>query len=363
MSSRVASLESVIEGVTAEGLVPAEASAGAEALVQRLGEVQPWYVRTMVGGGAWLASLLLIGFFSAFGLAFGGTLVLGLILMVAAVWLRRRPRLGANDFVVQCTLATSLAGQALFTWGLAESLDGELKLVCFIVIGLSASLFLVFPDHVHRVLMVLFGAAALTLLVYLYELNGAVPVLGPLFAGAVVLLYRRRAALVARGAGRFVRPLANGLALSAFGCLLLSTIYLLPDLGVDFSFYPRPWISTLLLGGLFLYLGSTTWPPLLEGRGRGATLAVHALMLVLIAASWSAPGLLLALTVVLLGAAAGHRSLVGAGIGFLVVFVAAYFYGIEVTMLQKSAALVGSGLATLVARQVLLGALGGRGDG
>jgi uncharacterized membrane protein len=70
------------------------------------------------------------------------------------------------------------------------------------------------------------------------------------------------------------------------------------------------------------------------------------------------PGLLLALIVVMLGTASGHRTFVGAGIVFLVVFVAAYFYGIEVSMLTKSITLVSSGVAVLVARWLLLRVVG-----
>lgn len=355
MSRSEVTLEAVIEAVSAEGLVPAEAAGRAEAVVERLHGVQPWYLRAMVGLGAWLASLLLIGFLAGLGLAIGGSTVLGLVLVGAAVWLRRRPAVGDNDFVVQCTLAASLAGQGLLNWGIADLLGGtEVKSFCLAAIVVGAVLFFVFPDRVHRVLMVLFAAGALTTLAYAFELNGLVPVLGPAFAGALVLLYRNRSGLASGPAGPLVRPLANGLMLSAFGCLLLSTVYLLPELGAELSIYPRPWISTLLLGALFLHVGAGVRRTLLGGRGGAPAVAVHALMLAVVAASWLAPGILLALVVVMLGAASGHRTFVGAGTAFLVVFVGAYFYGIEVTMLAKSATLVGCGLAILLARWVLL---------
>jgi hypothetical protein len=209
--------------------------------------------------------------------------------------------------------------------------------------------------------MMLFAASAMIALIYAFKLNALVPVLGPLFAAALVLAYRNRAAMTAAGYGEFASPLENGLMLSAFGCLLLSTIYLLPELGTDFVFYPRPWISTILLGALFLYVGYRVWPALLSagnGAGKGAAAIVYALMIALIVTAWPMPGLLLALIVVMLGTASGHRTFVGAGIVFLVVFVAAYFYGIEVSMLTKSITLVSSGVAVLVARWLLLRVVG-----
>jgi uncharacterized membrane protein len=89
---------------------------------------------------------------------------------------------------------------------------------------------------------------------------------------------------------------------------------------------------------------------------------VYGLMIAVIACAWGAPGLLLALTVVLLGAAAGNRSFVGAGIVFLAVFVGAYFYGIETTLLTKAAALTASGAVVLLARWLLLKVLAIPGD-
>jgi uncharacterized membrane protein len=44
----------------------------------------------------------------------------------------------------------------------------------------------------------------------------------------------------------------------------------------------------------------------------------------------------------------------GAGIGFLVLFLGTYFYGIQITMLQKSVTLVTAGVAILVARWIVL---------
>ena len=81
---------------------------------------------------------------------------------------------------------------------------------------------------------------------------------------------------------------------------------------------------------------------------------LYALMLAVIAGAWNAPGLLLAMIVVMLGARAGHRTFAGAGIAFLAIFIAAYFYGIEMTMLTKSITMVATGSAVLLARWLIL---------
>lgn len=406
MSRAAVSLETVVAGLRAEGLLDEAKAEEAEAVAGKLRDVQPWYVRAMVGFGAWLASLWLIGFVVGLGMLVGGFIAVGLALIAGAVALRRQLD---NDFVVQATLATSIAGQALLAWGIADSGPGEnVGVLCSVIIVVSALLFFIFPDRIHRVLSVLFAASALVVLLYAEELNAAVPVLGPAFAAALVVLHRNRAALTAAGHGYLLRPLESGLMLSAFGCLLLSTVYLLPALGSEFVFYPRPWISTVLLGALLLHVGSFTLQPLLSGAGpgaggtagggtstygaavpgtheatmpgtngadepgtngaavpgvhpvavpgvhRAAVPVTYALLLAVIACAWAAPGILLALVVTLLGAAAGQRTFAAAGIAFLAVFVTAYFYGMETTMLTKSITLAATGAAVLAARWILL---------
>lgn len=364
MTARAQTLAELLDALQAEGLLEGSATARAAALLDRLGDAQPWYVRTMVGLGAWLASLLLIGFVAGFGLALGASSVIGLLLVVAATWVRRQAAFGDNDFVAQCTLATSLAGQALFAWGLADVLGGDVvKSACLVLLVTSAGLFFAFPDRIHRVLMVLLAACALVTLAYALETPAAVPVIGPLLAAALVWVHRRRAEMTAAGLGELVRPLETGLMLAAFGCLLLSTVYVLPELGSDFTFYPRPWLSAVLLGALFVYVGHRARLALATPGDTLAGPVVYALLLAIVAAAWAAPGLLLALIVVLLGTATGNRAFVAAGIAFLVVFIAAYFYGIEITMLEKAITLVVTGSATLLTRWLLLRVLRRAPDG
>lgn len=353
MSAANISLEEIVASLRAEGLLTDAANERADRLIESIRDVQPWYIRTMVGFGAWLASLLLIGFVGGMSIAMdGGYLVVGLGLIVAALVLRKR---FDTDFVVQCTLAVSLAGQAIFVYGITEfGWSGNIEPILMIIVIMNAILFVVFPDRIHRVLMILFASGTFATLLYFLEFNAAVPLLGPAFAAALIFIQKHQVRFAANGFGAFVRPLTNGLMLSAFGFLLLSTIYILPELGIDFQFYPRPWISTLLFGALVLYLGTQLWPQVLDGGKAVATQIVQGLMLVVIAAAWAAPGLLLALIVTMLGASSGNRTFVSAGIAFLAVFVGTYFYGIEITMLTKSITLVGTGVTILLARWLIL---------
>ena len=352
-------LGDVIDGLVASHKMTHEDAQHARLLLQKKKVVQPWYVRTMVGFGAWLASFFVIGFFTGVfaGMGSVGFIVIGLMLVAGAVSLRR---VFTSDFMVQCALAGSLAGQAMAAFGLIDAMEWrEIEVFCWAVIVMSTVLFVIFPDRIHRVVSVLLATGSLLVFIYAKELNALVPVVGPALAVAFVALHEHEGSLVERGHGALLRPLQNGLMLGAFGCLLLSTVYLLPELGSYFDFYPRPWISTILLGALFLYVGYRVWPPLVTKSQQYGLVLVYGLMSIVIAAAWLAPGLLLALIVVMIGAASGNRSTTGAGVAFLVVFVAAYFYGIEITMLEKAGTLVASGIAILLARWALLKVMAG----
>ena len=120
-----------------------------------------------------------------------------------------------------------------------------------------------------------------------------------------------------------------------------------------FEFYPRPWISTILLGGLLVYVANVSWSELLAERSTASRVVVFALLITVIAAAWNVPGVILALIVMLLGAGMTHVTMIGAGVGFLVVFLAAYFWGIQLTMMQKAATLVSTGAAIIFASRVV----------
>jgi hypothetical protein len=352
MSKGKVSLNELVATLQAENLITAD-SEQVERALEHMSGVQPWYVRTMVGFGAWLASLLLIGFVSSIGFTFeGGFALFGLGFMSGAVLLRRS---SPSDFMIQSALAASLAGQALFIFGVMDAVDWDEPEVIFgLLIFLNIVLFAIFPDRLHRVMSVMLSFGSLTVLFYFWKLNALVPLLGPAITVALIWISRNRMALLAGGMGVYVRPLQSGLMLSAFGCLMMSTVYILPELGGTFEFYPRPWISTVLLGLLLLYVARDAWAGMLATAPQSTVVTIYTLLAIIIGCVWMAPGLVLALIVTLLGLSSGHRTMTGAGIGFLVLFLGTYFYGIQITMLQKSVTLVTAGVAILVARWIVL---------
>ncbi|MGD1984389.1 MAG: DUF4401 domain-containing protein [Chromatiaceae bacterium] len=354
MSVTDVTLHEIIRTLQAEHLIGADATD----YLHSQPEQQPWYIRAMVGLGAWLASLLLIGFVASFSMTMeSGFIFIGMALIVGAVLIRRRSE---NDFLVQSALAASLAGLGLAAYGIADTIGSEeVEIFLGVLLVASGALFFLFPDRIHRVLMVLLATGSLTMQAYRWEMNALVPLLGPAFTAVLILLQMRLPGLVATRFAPLVRPLMNGLMLSAFGTLLLSTLYVLPELGLEYAFYPRPWISTILFGGLFLYVGRLIWPTVVPGADSRTLLVLYGIMATAVVSAWAAPGLLLGLILVMLGAAVGRTTFTAAGIGFFVVFLASYFYGIQVDMLTKSIALTATGVLILIARWAILGVAAG----
>ncbi len=351
MSREQEVLRKIVDDLQSEGLLSEDVDK--TTYFENRQELQPWYIRTMVGFGAWLASLLLIGFVGSIGFAAdAGFVIVGGIFIGAAVFARIK---SANDFMVQSALACSLAGQALFAYGIVEITAGDsFENILSIVIILNSLLFFLFPDSTHRILSILIAMASLSVLLYTWKQNVIVPILGPLVAAAMVFFYKRQGKYIESGKAHLIRPLITGLMLTSFGFLLLSTVYILPDLRLEMAFYPRPWISTILLSALLLYLGTWVWPQISADTGSSAKVVFYGLLVVICTAAWAIPGLLLALIVIMLGVSSGDRMFICAGIGFLVVFIASYFYGIQVSMLTKSISLVATGIAVLASRWLLL---------
>jgi hypothetical protein len=351
------SIRSVMDALATAGLVEAAWPDVLEANLANAREPAPWFVRAMVGFGAWIAAGLLMSF--VVGLAVfttgGGYAVLGLVAIVAAALLRRRLD---SDFTNQLALAVSFAGQGLVAVGIMNAFSqSEFAFMLGVFISINAALLIVFPDKTHRVLSVLLIVGSCAALLYVWESQYLVPLLGPLVAALFVLMVEQEAVLAEKGWLDALTAIRSGLLISAFGCLMLSTIYVLPEMIGDYVFYPRPWISTLLLGSLLIYVERPAVASVF-GRAAGfAAIVVYVLTALVIFAAWPAPGLILSILIVTIANQYGHSAYRGAGFVFLAVFTGAFFYGIEVSMLVKSTSLVGIGLGVLACRWLFLHAV------
>lgn len=336
------SVGAVLEGLEADGVLDVwtreEAAAALGAGDPR---TTPWYVRVLIGAGAWAAAGVLALAFGIAGLVDGraGAAIVGAVAAVGATVLRYRAR---GDFLEQLTLAVSLAGEGIFV-AAAGGFDDGTALVLLLVEGAT---FVLFPDAVHRflsaILVVLagvWGAAALDAA----ALYGALTV--SVGAGAA-LLRLEGTRLQASPAAALQAPAAYGLLVAFFGLLLAS---LFVDEGlVALGPVAR---GALLLGalGLVAAILSERDRPLLSPAG---LLGLGAVALVGVL-TWQTPGLAAALGFIALGH--HRRSLLTAGLAFAFLLVGGvlFYYQLEMTLLAKSGVLVATGAVLLGGRAAM----------
>ena len=138
-------------------------------------------------------------------------------------------------------------------------------------------------------------------------------------------------------------PLGYGLALSLFGVCLLSI--------VDFFLGATQWwLSAAGLALVLLYLAfillREVERPLVSPVGLWA---LGAVVLLLIPA-YQTPGILAAVIVLLLGQWRGNVLLMGLATVFLLFFLGAYYYNLDIPLLNKSYILMGTGAVLLLLR-------------
>ena len=300
----------------------------------------PWYLAALVGVSAWIAALLLFGFFAALFDDLwrnGGTaLVVGALCCGGALALLRVAHGG--EFLGQGAIALSLAGQILIGMALHD-LVGDALAWC----GLGAAALAMYAlgaTPMHRFLCGAVLAAALV--GFCAEADGlglALPL--PVLAWAALVSWwwhERRNASGAR-----LSPMAWALSLAA---LLLawfggSGVGMHDDLDPAWRLGAQYATAALLPATVAVLLQGTS-------RGRAVLLLLGAAALALL---WlRAPGIAVGLALALVGFATSRIALLVVGLGGVGVYLLRYYYQLDVPLLQKAQWLAISGAALLLAR-------------
>lgn len=317
----------------------------------------PRHLAVLQGLGVW-ASTLLLGGAVAWSTKMDRPLGVGAVaLLVGLASLRSRSnsvfllQLGlAASFIGQAFLGAGLAGLEVFrllaTHGLSQR-TVETVFVPLAFAGLEAVLFVVVRQRVHRFVVALAGFAALAFMLANLRLAPALTGAAALGCAAIWLAEARRP-------GRW-----PALRLAGWALVVLLLVF-------------APWQSwsARLLGlatghpwggahagtvGALASLAALAWAFLAAFPAglRGLTAQRRAGLLVALAAvaaaGWALPGLWLAVLLLLLGHAAGSRSLAGLGLGALVWATVHHYYSLDATLLAKSGWLALTGLALLLA--------------
>lgn len=315
----------------------------------------PWFVKILIGFGAWVASWFLLAFLSL-GVVVGkevGALVLGLVLSGATASARR---MGNNVFLTQLTLSTGLAGQALCI-GAVASLSDSAEAAALATVVLEGVLLFVYPDAIQRFLSALAASLALLLLLHLTAPSVLVDVALVGLTALAHQLFLRQGPLQGRRWGALVTPAAFGLVTTLLFVLLMRSWF--PEVYWEFSHHstvsrPPPGVLTFGLAAVTLYSVGRALEETGSDVGGAPGVTAFAVLAVLSLLTWHTPGVIAAAGVLLLGFHRRSVVLLGMAVVFFLVFGVSYYYDLELTLLAKSLALLGSGLVLLGLRLFVL---------
>jgi len=311
----------------------------------------PWYVKVLLAFSGWLASLFLFGF-----LAVGfetildnslSTFITGSIVIGGAYLVLRIPK---NEFVEHIGLALSLAGQALIAWAIFKAFRNEYAIVWGLVGAAQILLAVVMPNFIHRVFSAYLSAFAFSMSLF----DAGVPyVFSSLVMFVVAWLWLNEFRFVQHM--QKIRAVAYGLVLALVqlkGSMLFGGTWTLSN--SQSTQWVEPWMSELLASIVILYV---VWQLLKKYSEylSNRTIAIALIgTLLLCAASMEATGLTVGITIIILGFSSSNRILLGLGVASLLFYISAYYYLLDITLLDKSFVLFGVGVILLLARWLML---------
>jgi hypothetical protein len=334
------SLRDVLTRLQADGTLPADAIEQAqpplEAWWKKHGAT-PWYVRVLIGGGAWLAAFFLLLFFGLMLSMMGvdsevGLIVVGLLVTGCGLFLRR---LGEHDFLTQLSLSIGLAGQGMFVFGVADLTDEEVG-AAVALLAMQVPLLFISPDRIQRFLSTVGASGAALFLLYKAGGWSALEVGLVGVAAGAQLVFLQQARLQHGRLHGLASPLGYGLVSVLFGVLLTRAFQ---DSGSLSS-----GLLTLGLAAVTLYTAHRVLAENdLEASGAAGVTVFAALGLTALL-TLHTPGVIAALGILALAFHRRSTLLLGMAVAFLLGFGVHYYYDLALSLLAKSLALLGSGL-------------------
>ena len=340
------SFAELLARLRAEGLATdADTVAVRSALAQAEDDDIPWYMRVLVGIGAWAATAFLLGFVAMLDLfdSDGSRLVAGVLLIGGAVMLRRKTE---SEFVRQATLAMSLAGQGLVIFSIGELFATEIAALA--AVALAAAMVVLMPDRVSRFLSAIIGSVAAIVGVVQLEIPYGSEVVAVLLVALSAFVWRVGVRERTEEPAEMLEPVGYGLLIAIFGVLTFGGVMAIGTLFNEFRVGPR-----LLSFGAITTLGITAALVALilavldehdTPRQSGLTFSSVVAAVALGLGTLSSPGIVAGIAVLLLAFDRRNAVLLGLSILYLLVFGSMYYYSLNLTLLEKSGVLVGSGL-------------------
>lgn len=309
------------------------------------------YIRLLAGASAWFITALLVYLLRDLLFDYGWpSILIGIVSTAAALALSLIFR--KNSFFKPLSIALVLFGQFMMIFGLA-TLDINEHLRYFLLLAYELALLIIFPAFVVR-----FVATCLSLIVALVWLSTFFPmqdfdVFVLLIAFCMPLaypLFYYDSEWLLKRIDPITRPAAYALVLMTHIALLYMIV--IRPFGFDPSMQFWFWALFVVLFGLIVWQLSAIVHSSFSWSDRWVWLLLGLLDLACLAA-WQMPALLAPIGLLLLAKQRGERVLFYFASIFLLIFLGYYYYSLELTLLEKSLTLLGTGGLLLVLRSAL----------
>jgi len=264
----------------------------------------PWFINVLLGIGAWLAALFLLG--SIF-LNLKPGLITGSVLITMTLIISHLPNLPL--FVKQLNLATNLASQVLFLVAIGDVMIHDTIEIAAIAFLLQIILFILYSDNILRFLAVIFAVAALQVILFQLHLEPGHYIIIFLIAGGASGCWLYESFCQGNILATVRRPLGYALIVLLLGLLIPSAMPM-PKLDLVFKW----WLVTAGLTGCLVWVEYQlllTYGKKLNSRQAIFTLLGTFSVAILL---YQAPGVIGAIIVLLLGFARNNRILLGMAI-------------------------------------------------
>ena len=274
-------------------------------------------------------------------------IIWGLIFVAGAIVLQQlfgRENTVKYSFLLQSSFALMVVGKILFVIGVASKLDSEWA------VTMAALIITMLTYHIYRVSTDRFLSSFVVLFSILVNVLWSLEVISIsreiLFNVFFLIQFTGAAILLMHGKiKRDYIPLSYAFTLS----LCVSVLFLALHVGIDYwrihNKVTHPvFINILLAGGLIMLAGWVAGG--IEKLKRELLILVSFVAVLL--GFISAPGIILSIGLIVLGYSKHEKLLIIEGALLIPIFLFLYYYNFDVSLMQKSGVLVGSGIVLLV---------------
>ncbi|MDM8568194.1 DUF4401 domain-containing protein [Thiotrichales bacterium HSG1] len=308
-------------------------------------EANPWFITALIGISAWFSVILFLIFVFASQIIndANSAILVGLVLLVATIFLHfvSKNRL----FVDQLALALNLTGQILFVGGIAI-VDENIVTAALVTWFLEIFIIFIYRDHILRFMSILIATMAALVLLYEFELYQGIHIIIVLLAaGASWYWLKESEHLTDKMMTWLYQPLGYGFVIALQLVLLLSILPNMSDIPNITWWYSTIGLMAILII-LEVYLLNSYEIYISDPKSYAIFISTVLVSLLL----YQSPGIIASIIILVLGFQRGNRVLMGLAIIFLTLFIIAFYYHLNISLLMKSVTLITSGIALLILR-------------